>query len=745
VENVEKGEEGHEENEEYEKIFADLENENYIGAMEVQERNEDQDEEEQGRQQRQQQRLEDVNISFCSPLLSLLRTPAPELQNVHRFLRRDVISTQSHENEEDQQRQDSLVDPNENHMNRLVLPTTRVFELRSSETLRRLVEERRNILGMRNDPLRCIRRHVTDEPRYGRGRSGGVSDIRMRRRQRTARAYLRYSHDSSSEDGVQDMGDQYDPGMEGETDEDGEEAQVSSITRLTGYLRSLPPDFFTSAEARMETEGSESQAAVQMGQGTIMDLGEYNYSRKRAKKYDAFGLEHEPENCPDLRYVYEQQFEISIQRGRTVEPYRQLKTAVGQLARFAVAVDVVEAEIFAEAGGLFQLTTSSELIRAFIGGFQAMREASTVATKSSLLAVLCRMAKLYFGRSEASPETSQALYRVDETLNLLAGFRRVEKATSRRQTAARRDESARETFIHSSDWYVLQRRIQEDMHAVSAGMHRLAQQFRAELDEYLDSNPSFVRKYSLLLLVYILLSGGGQRPQAYCSFQYPNDRVIKSWDNEESAAVSSDDTHRNEDAVTRVGDADGEREHQEDRSGSVKLYPAHEKTPRGSFHPGVVFPVESRKYFLNYVLSIRPAILHRARRTREDALDPDRPFLVHSETGRALSGTNLRSTLRTYVVAVGGLKADLSNVTVMTLRASYASVMFRAYRHGRFPGQTTEQFLSELAEVMNTSPEMLRTTYIATNGRQFDESARTFLRASQADEERAILANADLT
>jgi hypothetical protein len=59
---------------------------------------------------------------------------------------------------------------------------------------------------------------------------------------------------------------------------------------------------------------------------------------------------------------------------------------------------------------------------------------------------------------------------------------------------------------------VLQRRIQEDMHAVSSGMYRLAQQFRAELDDYLDdnldSNPSFVRKYSILLVVYNLLSGG---------------------------------------------------------------------------------------------------------------------------------------------------------------------------------------------------------------------------------------------
>jgi hypothetical protein len=175
----------------------------------------------------------------------------------------------------------------------------------------------------------------------------------------------------------------------------------------------------------------------------------------------------------------------------------------------------------------------------------------------------------------------------------------------------------------------------------------------------------------------------------------------------------------------------------------VKLYSAHEKTPRGSFHHGVVFPGEFPHYFLNNVLRIRPAIMHRARRTREDALDLNRPFLVHNETGRALTETNLRSTLRTYVSAVSGLKADLSSVTFMTLRASYASVMFRAFRQGRFPGQTAEQFLSELAEVINTSPEMLRTTYIATNGVKFDETARTFLRASQADEERETLARAE--
>jgi hypothetical protein len=107
--------------------------------------------------------------------------------------------------------------------------------------------------------------------------------------------------------------------------------------------------------------------------------------------------------------------------------------------------------VFAEAGGLFHLATSSELIRAFMGGFQSTKEHSVVATKSSQLLVLCQMDKLPYGRNEASPKYMQALRLIDEPLNLLAGFRRVEKATSYRQKAVRRDESDRDTFIHSSD------------------------------------------------------------------------------------------------------------------------------------------------------------------------------------------------------------------------------------------------------------------------------------------------------
>jgi hypothetical protein len=164
-----------------------------------------------------------------------------------------------------------------------------------------------------------------------------------------------------------------------------------------------------------------------------------------------------------------------------------------QLARFAVAMIVAKATGFAEAGGLFHLATSSKLIRAFFGGFQSTREPFLVATESSLFVVLCRIAKLHYGRNEASPKSMQAQCLIEETLNLLSGFRRVEKATSRRQTAARRDESGRETFIHSSDWYVLQRRIKGDIHSVSSGIYRLSQQFRAELDEYCSATECVTR------------------------------------------------------------------------------------------------------------------------------------------------------------------------------------------------------------------------------------------------------------
>jgi hypothetical protein len=49
-----------------------------------------------------------------------------------------------------------------------------------------------------------------------------------------------------------------------------------------------------------------------------------------------------------------------------------------------------------------------------------------------------------------------------------------------------------------------------NIYAVNMGVTELSRKFNSqEMEEYLDENPSFIRKFSLLLVVYIFLAGSG--------------------------------------------------------------------------------------------------------------------------------------------------------------------------------------------------------------------------------------------
>jgi hypothetical protein len=459
-------------------------------------------------------------------------------------------------------------------------------------------------------------------------------------------------------------------------------APASAVSRWERYLRTLAADVFGSAEARMQKVVDCTAAASFVGEDGVDNGGHrlLDGTRRRCVPYAGLALCHAPEICPDLLYVYEQVYEIKIRRGGRKEGYQQFRGVAGQLARFAVAVDVVPAESFSKAGGLFELATSSKLVRAFIGGFQTNAQASTVYSKAPLLGLLCRMAKLHFGKI-TSAETAAMLSSIDETTNLLGGFRRVEKATSRRQTAFQREQDRRDTFIHTEDWYTLQRRIEQYMASVFSGVCGLFDRFGEDLHAYMDENYALVRKYSLLMVVYILLNGGGQRPQAYASLQHPRESVLRMWENEEEEVEEQEEAQG---AGVRNGLV------QVPQGRFVKLYPLQEKTPRGTFCPGILFSNKARSFFITYAHVIRPAIMRCIGKVSADALSRDRSFLVHTETGNALTGDNLRNTLRCYVGGLGGLAGDMSRVTLMTVRASYTSVMFQSYRRGKFPGLTAE-------------------------------------------------------
>jgi hypothetical protein len=74
----------------------------------------------------------------------------------------------------------------------------------------------------------------------------------------------------------------------------------------------------------------------------------------------------------------------------------------------------------------------------------------------------------------------------------------------------------------------------------------------------LDENHNLVRKYSLILLDYIVLTGGGQRPQVCISLQHPADNVPREWEEEGGNSVG----------------------------GPVKLYTTAKKTHRVTFLRG---------------------------------------------------------------------------------------------------------------------------------------------------------------
>lgn len=72
----------------------------------------------------------------------------------------------------------------------------------------------------------------------------------------------------------------------------------------------------------------------------------------------------------------------------------------------------------------------------------------------------------------------------------------------------------------------------------------------------------------------------------------------------------------------------------------------------------------------------------------------------------------------------------LTNVTAMTLRASYATSMLHSYRQGEFAEEnlTEEQFLEVVAKQMNTSVEQLQNTYMAAYSMDFKQDMRLFTR-----------------
>jgi hypothetical protein len=90
---------------------------------------------------------------------------------------------------------------------------------------------------------------------------------------------------------------------------------------------------------------------------------------------------------------------------------------------------------------------------------------------------------------------------------------------------------------------------------------------------------------------------------------------------------------------------------------------------------------------------------------------PSQARLRHTETGQPYTTSNVRHTLRRFVQHT---YPELYSVTPMVIRASFETWQFRQYADQQcFGGIGQDEFMEKLAKIMNTSAEMLRSTYVA--------------------------------
>lgn len=104
-------------------------------------------------------------------------------------------------------------------------------------------------------------------------------------------------------------------------------------------------------------------------------------------------------------------------------------------------------------------------------------------------------------------------------------------------------------------------------------------------------------------------------------------------------------------------------------------------------------------------------------------------LLLHSRKGSILSTNQITCSFKRFIV---DYDASLTNVTSMTLRASFATAMFRAFKSGNLFKRKSESFFFEhISALMNTSVEQMRSTYITIDSLDFESSARCVMKAME--------------
>jgi hypothetical protein len=394
-------------------------------------------------------------------------------------------------------------------------------------------------------------------------------------------------------------------------------------------------------------------------------------------------------NNADVQVIYNALHRPKAMRGQPLDAYTNFRTVIGQYARLCIALGLANTRFLYRPGHLFSLILHEQALQLFVYFFQEMGSPTSMNHKLYHLKVLAQFAELEFS---AQPE-KKAL--AGAAVKRLLGYARAEKREIRRNQGRTMDQRmAQGKHVVHSDYL----RFMNIARTECASLERnLRQKYKENVQGMLSSSREWkeiVDKWCINILVYIMFAAHGQRTQVYRYMLVPSQEHIEGWKTQVSIPV------------------------------------LWEKTPRSLECPSVVVPERSRDILLFHMNTIRPFVIEK-RNVAEDALG-DRPFFIHTVRGSNLTTPEIRRTLRAFMMRYD---PELKTITPMTLRYSYASIMFEKYKQGRAgKGLTIDQYLSRLATLMNTSVKMLKAHYVATDKSTFARTVKVLARAFEETE-----------
>lgn len=476
------------------------------------------------------------------------------------------------------------------------------------------------------------------------------------------------------------------------------------VAEWNEYIENLllrSPDFFSSDEALMKSRAASGQ-------------GRTAYSSLRLTTH----------NCFDVQHATTFMFAGKLLEGPT-SSYKMFLAVVGQYMRYNVVRGYCELEKVCQKGVVYRSILDQVALEVFLNYFRLRGSVSGVQTKALQLGKLCSLARQFFDAEDDPSSSGIAALNQLYVSSVASGSKKL----YRRICSARRGGSyrlAQGKLLRSEDFRDMILLATKSLKGILESFSNWESENRGKGEENglatanavkrlcVDS-PMLLSKWCINLLSLVMLQAGGQRPQVFWQLQIPTMEEMMDFENL----------------------AEGKR--------YLSLRTVVEKRQRDPNFPDVILPpliFPFLKFHRNFIL---PHLLKLQKESlsKDSAVESNSNSTVASagrsklfnalfldtRTGRAHTTATITKTFKRFVE---NFDPELQNISSMTLRSCYATMMYKGYKDGEiFKDLQEVAFLDFLAKVMNTSSEQLRNTYIALERSHFSREAREVVSSFQ--------------